>query len=199
MSDATNSWVTLDSTAASFSRIHSIPQFPYPNLSASMRFRIETAPTSTRAVRLDVRQSSDTPNVFYAVGATVGTDGSVTKVGLFKKVPDTSTTPGNYTICALPDPNAARINSISINQWLAIKVTISGTGPVYLSAYYVDDVVGDVLMASYVDDCSSPLQPTAAGSATVLNAGCLANQTGLGIQVDKGIKASFDDVTVTSP
>jgi hypothetical protein len=63
----------------------------------------------------------------------------------------------------------------------------------------VDDVVGDVLMASYVDDCSSPLQPTAAGSATVLNAGCLANQTGLGIQVDKGIKASFDDVTVTSP
>jgi hypothetical protein len=164
-----------------------------------MRFRVETAPTSTRMVRLDVRQSSDTPNVFYAVGATVGTDGSVTKVGLFKKVPDTSTTPGNYTICALPDPNAARINSIPINQWLTIKVIISGTGPASLKAYYVDDVVGDVLMASYVDDCSSPLQPTAAGSAMVDNATCLADQMGLGIQVDRGIKASFNEVFVTSP
>jgi len=151
-------------------------------------------------VRLDVRQSSDSPNLFYAVGATVGTDGSVTKIGLFKKVPDPST-PGTNTICALPDPNAARIDSpIPINQWVTVKISVSGTNPTQLSAYYVDTVVGsDNLMASYTDDCASPLQPTAAGSSTVPNATCLTNQTGLGIQVDRGIKASFDDVLVTSP
>jgi hypothetical protein len=199
MSDVTNSWVTLDSTASAFSRIHTKSQLPTTNLSASVRFRIETAPTSTRMVRLDVRQSSDSPNLFYAVGATVATDGSVTKIGLFKKVPDPST-PGTNTICALTDPNAARISSIPINQWVTIKIVVSGTNPTHLSAYYVDVVVGsDNLMASYTDDCTSPLQPTATGSAMVPNATCLANQTGLGIQVDKGIKASFDDVLVTTP
>jgi hypothetical protein len=198
MSDATNSWLTLDSTASAFSRIHTKSQLPTTNLSASVRFRIETAPTSTRMVRLDVRQSSDSPNLFYAVGANVGKDGAVTKIGLFKKVPDPST-PGTNTICSLPDPNAANINSIPINQWVTIKITVSGTSPTHLSAYYVDTVVGsDNLMASYTDDCTSPLQPTAAGSAMVPNATCLTNQTGLGIQVDRGIKASFDDVLVTS-
>ena len=200
MSDATNSWLTLDSTASAFSRIHSRSQLPTTTLSASVRFRIETAPTTSRMVRLDVRQSSDTPNLFYAVGATVKDDGSVTKIGLFKKVPDPST-PGTNTICALPDPNAAKIvSAISINQWVTIKITVSGTNPTHLFAYYVDAFVGtDNLMASYTDDCTSPLQPTAAGSAMVPNATCLTNQTGLGIQVDRGIKASFDDVLVTSP
>jgi hypothetical protein len=199
-SDGANQWVTLDSTASTsgFSRMHCSQQFPYADLSASMALRIEQAPTSTRTARLDVRQSSDSPNVFYAVGATVGTDGSVTKVSLFKKVPDTNN-PGNFTICALNDPNALTINPIDMNQWFTIKLTISGTTQVKLSAYYVSDVVGDVLVASYVDDCSSNLQPTDAKALPVANGGCLADQTGLGIQIDKGFVASFDNVLVTSP
>jgi hypothetical protein len=202
--DGANQWVTLDATASStdFARIHSKQQFPYPNLSASMELRIDQAPTSTRTVRLDVRQSSDTPNVFYAVGATVGTDGSVTKISLFKKVPDNA---GNFTICALNDPNALPISPIAISNWLTIKITISaitisGATQVKLSAYLVPNPAEDVTpVATYVDDCSSALQPTAAGAAPVLNGGCLATQTGLGIQVEKGIVASFDNVMVTSP
>ena len=47
--------------------------------------------------------------------------------------------------------------------------------------------------------CSSNLQPTDAKALPVANGGCLADQTGLGIQIDKGFVASFDNVLVTSP
>jgi hypothetical protein len=204
MLDATgNGWITLDATSSpsTFARIHSIPQFTNSDISASVKFRIVQAPASTRLVRLDVRQSSATPNVFYAVGATVNAnDGSVTKISLFKKVLDTNATTVNYTICALPDPTPYTFNPVPLGQSLIIKITISGAGPVNLSAYYVDPVVGQAFpMGSYVDDCSSALQPTGSGTAPVLNGGCLAGQTGLGIQVEKGIVASFDNVLVTSP
>jgi hypothetical protein len=200
-SNGSNHWITLDATSSNsgFARIHTIQQFPAADLSASVSFRIEQAPISTRTVRLDIRQSSDTPNVFYAVGATVGSDGSVTKIGLFKKVPDNAD-PGNYTICALTDPNALKLTKpLAMNQWITIKLTITGTVQASLSAYFVDAQLGDVPAATYVDDCTSPIWPTDGRPVPVPNWGCLANQTGLGIQIDRGIVASFDDVLVTTP
>ncbi len=58
------------------------------------------APTSTRTIRLDVRQSAATADIFYAVGATIANDGTVTRVSVFKKVDDGA---GNYTICELAE------------------------------------------------------------------------------------------------
>jgi hypothetical protein len=43
------------------------------------------APTSTRTIRLDVRQSEATANIFYAVGATIANDGTMTKVSVFRQ------------------------------------------------------------------------------------------------------------------
>ena len=189
--DGTNNVATLDTTLADYTRLRSNlngQYFTEVNLTASMKFRIETAPTSTRTVRLDVRQSATTANIFYAVGATIATDGSMTNISVFKKVDDGA---GNYTMCELA-AGALFATPVAMNQWRSIRLTITGTTNVRLVAYFED-----LEMVTYTDDCVSPLIAT--NGATVPNGGCLANQRGLGIQVEKGIKASVDDVLVTSP
>jgi hypothetical protein len=186
--DGTNRIVTLDASANDYSRLRcnlTGDLFANPDVTASMRFRVELAPTSTRTVRLDVRQAADTENIFYAVGATIATDGSITKVGIFKKVDDGS---GGYTICSLAQTSLA--TPVTMGQWRTIKLAISGTTSVHLVAFYEDAQV-----ATSDDDCTSPLTSTA--GEIVPNGGCLADQTGLGIQVEKGTKASVDDVLVT--
>jgi hypothetical protein len=191
--DGSNMIVTLDSTQSDFSRLRcnlTGDHFKEVNLTASMRIRIEQAPTSTRTVRLDVRQAATTENIFYAVGVTVATDGTMTKVSLFKKVADGA---GNYTICELA-AGAPFATPVPMNQWRTIKLTITGTTNVRLKAYFEEQTTP---MATYTDDCVSPLIAT--NGATVDNGGCLADQWGLGIQVEKGIKASADDVLVTTP
>ncbi len=191
--DGTNMIVTLDSTQSDFTRLRcnlTGDLFKEVNLTASMKIRIEQAPTSTRTVRLDVRQAETTENIFYAVGATVATDGTLTKVSLFKKVDDGA---GNYTICDLAD-GTPFATPVPMNQWRTIKLTITGTTNVRLMAFFEEQTTP---MATYTDDCASPLIAT--NGATVANGGCLADQWGLGIQVEKGIKASVDDVLVTTP
>ena len=189
--DGTNNIVALDSTQADFTRLRSNllgQYFTDVNITASMKIRIDQAPTSTRTVRLDVRQSAATANIFYAVGATIGIDGSMSKVSVFKKVDDGA---GNYTICELA-AGAQFATPVKMNQWRTIKLTITGTTNVRLTAYFED-----LAMATYTDDCVTPLPAT--NGAKVPNGGCLASQTGLGIQVEKGIAASVDDVVVTTP
>jgi hypothetical protein len=189
--DGTNAIVTLDASQDDYTRIQcnlSGDKFTAQDLTASMRLRIEQAPSSTRTVRLDVRQSATTANIFYAVGVVVASDGTITNVSIFKKVPDLV---GNYTICELATgPMFA--TPIAMNQWRRIKLTISGTSSVRLVAFFED-----LQVATFTDDCTSPL--TATNGVSVANAGCLADQTGLGIQVEKGLKASVDDVLVTGP
>ncbi len=191
--DGTNRIVTLDSTQSDFSRLRcnlTGDLFKEVNLTASMKVRIEQAPMSTRTVRLDVRQAAITENIFYAVAVTVATDGTMTKVSLFKKVADGA---GNYTICELA-AGAPFATPVPMNEWRTIKLTIAGTTNVRLKAYFEEQTTP---MATYTDDCVSPLIAT--NGATVDNGGCLADQWGLGIQVEKGIKASADDVLVTTP
>jgi len=189
--DGNNAIVTLDSSQSDYSRLRCNllgDKFTADDLTASMRVRIDAAPSSTRTVRLDVRQSPSTLNVFYAVGAVVATDGSLTQVSIFKKVPDGQ---GNYTICELAS-GPLFATPITMNQWRRIKLTISGTSKVQLTAFFED-----LQVAKFTDDCLSTL--TATDGASVANGGCLADQTGLGIQVEKGLKASVDDVLVTAP
>ena len=189
--DGTNRIVTLDSSSNDYSRLRCNLDgaiFTNTDIIASMKVRVERAPSSDRTVRLDVRQATSTENIFYAVGATVTTDGSITRVGIYKKVDDGS---GGYTICALAQGHDFA-TPVAMNQWRTIKLTIAGTTSVHLAAFFED-----AQMASYVDDCVSPLTSTAGN--TVPNGGCLAQQTGLGIQIEKGIIASVDDVLVTAP
>jgi len=189
--DGTNAIVTFDSSQSDYTRIRcnlSGDKFTAQDITASMRLRIEQAPSSTRTVRLDVRQAALTANVFYAVGVVVANDGTISNVSIFKKVPDGS---GNYTICELAS-GALFATPIAMNQWRRIKLTISGASSVRLIAYFED-----LQVASFTDDCTSTLTATNGGS--VANGGCLADQTGLGIQVEKGLKASVDDVLVTGP
>ncbi len=189
--DGKNPIVTLDSTQTDFSRLRCNldgDKFTATDITASMKLRIEAAPISTRSVRLDVRQAANTANIFYAVGAVVAPDGTITNVSIFKKVPDGL---GDYTICEVAEgPQFA--TPIAMNQWKTIKLSISGTGPVELAAYFQD-----LQVATFTDDCTSNLKAT--NGVLVANPGCLADQTGLGIQVEKGLKASVDDVLVTTP
>jgi hypothetical protein len=189
--DGANPIVTLDSTATDFSRLRcnlSGDKFSTVDITASMRVRIDEAPSSTRTVRLDVRQDDVTENIFYAVGASVSVEGAITRVAIFKKVPDGL---GNYTICELASgPRLA--TPIAMGEWRTIKLKVSGTSTVQLTAFFED-----LQVATYTDDCSSKL--TATDDTTVANGGCLADQTALGIQVEKGLKASVDDVLVTAP
>jgi hypothetical protein len=189
--DGTNAIVTLDSSQDDYARIRcnlSGDKFTAQDITASMRLRIEQAPSSTRTVRLDVRQSATTSNIFYAVGAVVASDGTITNVSIFKKVSDGQ---GNYTICELA-AGPLFATPIAMNQWRKIKLTISGTSSVRVIAFFED-----LQVATFTDDCTSPL--TATNGVSVVNPGCLADQTGLGIQVEKGLKASVDDVLVTAP
>ena len=189
--DGTNPIVTLDSSQTDFSRLRCNlfgDKFTAVNITASMDLRIEQPPSSTRTVRLDVRQAAATANIFYAVGAVVAIDGTLTKVSIYKKVPDGS---GDYTICELA-AGLQFATPIAMNQWRTIKLTVSGTSSVHLAAFFED-----LQVATFTDDCVSSL--TATNGATVANPGCLPDQTGLGIQVEKGLKASVDNVLVTSP
>jgi hypothetical protein len=188
--DGSNKIVTLDSTQNDYTRLRCNldgSKFTNTSITASMKVRIEQAPSSTRTVRLDVRQAAATENIFYAVGASIATDGSMTKVSIFKKVDDGA---GGYTICSLAEGKFA--TAVAMGQWRTIKLTISGTTSVRLAAFFED-----AQMASFVDDCVSSLTSTA--GVTVANGGCLADQTGIGIQVEKGVTASVDDVLVVSP
>jgi hypothetical protein len=189
--DGDNAIVTLDASQTDYTRIRcnlSGDLFAATNITASMRLRIEDPPSSTRTVRLDVRQSAATANVFYAVGAVVAKDGTITQVSIFKKVPDGL---GNYTICevASGEPFAT---PIAMNAWRRIKLTISGTTSVHLAAFFED-----LQVATFNDDCTSTLLAT--NGVPVANGGCLSDQTALGIQVEKGLIASVDDVLVTTP
>jgi len=199
ISDIAHSTVSLDTTdpnTGDFSRL-SVLVNDAVNISASMTFRIDSPPSSGRMVRLTARQSPTTVNIFYAVGASIDSGtGAITKVGIFKKVPYTdSNGKVAYTICALTDPNkpdAEKLASpVAISQWRTIALKISGTSPVTLTAYYEKTV-----MVTVTDDCTSPLVPTGSSPPTVPNGGCLADQTAVGIQVDKGMKASVDQVDV---
>jgi hypothetical protein len=58
-------------------------------------------------------------------------------------------------------------------------------------------VVPHTPVPTFTDDCTSNLIAT--NGVMVKNGGCLEGQTGLGIQVEKGIKISVDDVLVTAP
>jgi hypothetical protein len=204
-SDIPNSAVSLNTTNSSgpdFSRL-SVLVNNAVNVSASMTFRIDSAPSSGRMVRLTVRQSPTTVNIFYAVGATIESlTGAITKVGIFKKVAYVdSSGKTNYTICALTNPNNPNAEKlatpVAIGQWRTIKLVISetssasGTPSVSLTAYFETK-----MMVTVTDDCSSDLVPTGASPPTVPNGGCLADQTAVGIQVDKGMKASVDQVDV---
>ncbi len=189
--DGTNKIATLDSTQTDYARVQYNSdglEFTDANITASMKIRIEQAPSSARTVRLDVRQSAATANIFYAVGATIDVNGAMTKVGVFKKVGDGS---GGYTICELV-AGASFATPVAMNQWRTIKLTISGSKNALLVASFEG-----VAMATFTDDCVSSL--TATNGTMVPNGGCLADQTGIGIQVEKGIKASVDDVTITTP
>jgi hypothetical protein len=186
--NGSNKFVTLDSSKTDFTRLRTNLDgsfFTNTTITATMKLRIEQAPNTTSKVRLDVRQATE--NLFYAVGATIAVDGSMTKVSIFKKVDDGT---GNYTICSLSEGKLA--TPLAMNLWRTIGLTIRGTSSVQLTAYFEDTE-----MASFVDDCLSPL--TATNGTTVLNGGCFANQTGLGIQVEQGVVASVDDVVVTTP
>ncbi len=188
--DGTNRFLTFDSSNSSFTRIRTNLNgsfFTASDITASMQVRIEQATGPTRTVRLDVRQSASSENIFYAVGVTVLSGGSVSKVGLFKKVNVGS---GNYTLALLASSTLA--TPIAAGQWMSLKVTVIGDSSVALTGF-----LGDSELVSYTDDCVSSLTSTAGD--TVPNGGCLADQTGLGIQVEGGIQASIDDVLVERP
>jgi hypothetical protein len=187
--DGANKFVTLDSTNSEFTRLKTNLDgalFTEVDLSASMKFRIEQLPSASRAVRLDLRQASSTENIFYAVGATINTDGLITKVSIFKKVLDQTE---GYTICSLAEGTLT--SPVAASQWQTIALVIRGTSKVTLAAY-----LDDTQTASYVDDCVMSLTSTA--GSTVSNGGCLTDQTALGIQVERGIIASVDDILVFS-
>jgi hypothetical protein len=191
--DGGNAIVVLDASANDFSRLRCNAggdKYTAEDLSASMRVRIERAPTSSRTVRLDVRQSATSQNIFYAVGATVNKkDGLITDVGIYKKVDDGTGTK-NYTMCDLATASLA--SPIPVGTWFTVKLTISGTTSVHLAASV--EALGASQTVSYIDDCVSPLTSTA--DDKVPNGGCLDGQAGLGIQVEGGITASVDDVRV---
>lgn len=190
--DGSNKIATLDATQTENARLRCNLDGSYftdINISASMKVRIDHAPTSTRTVRLDVRQASSTVNIFYAVGVTVAAnDGTMTKVSIIKKVADGA---GNYTECELA-AGTPFVSAVAMGNWRTIKLTIAGDTSVKLTASFEGTT-----MATFTDDCSSPL--TSTNNATVKNGGCLSGQTALGIQVEKGLKASVDDVLVTAP
>jgi len=190
--DGTNKIATLDASQTEYARLRCNldgSYFTNINVSASMKVRIDRAPATTRTVRLDVRQDSVTVNIFYAVSATVAAnDGTMTKVSITKKVPDGA---GNYTECELA-AGAPLVPAVAMGEWRTLKLTVVGDTSVKLTASFEGAPV-----ATFTDDCVSPL--TATDDTIVPNGGCLVGKTGLGIQVEKGIKASIDDVLVTSP
>jgi hypothetical protein len=192
--DDSNAIVTFDATDFSFSRLRANRDgslFSDTDITASMRFRVDQAPISTQLVRLDVRQAKNTENIFYAVGAKVDKNGTITKVGIYKKV-DKHVEAGTkeYTICSLADIDLT--TPVPMGQWHTLKLTVSGTSTVSLTAFF-----DDKQMITVGDNCVRDLEAT--DSAKVPNGGCLADQTGLGIQVEAGIKASVDWVLVTAP
>jgi hypothetical protein len=191
--DAGNPIVVLDASANDFSRLRCNSggdKFTAADLVASVRLRVDVAPPSSRTVRLDVRQSATSQNIFYAVGATVNKkDGSITAIGLYKKVDDGTATK-NYTICDLATTPVA--SPIPMGNWVSLKVALSGSTSVHLSGTL--EYLGATVAVGYDDDCVSPLTSTA--DNRVPNGGCLEGQAGLGIQVEGGIKASADDVLV---
>jgi hypothetical protein len=197
-----NGFVRLDASAnADFSRLRANLDgslFSDVDIAAAMRFRVEGAANSTQLVRLDVRQAKNTENIFFAVGATVSNDPtkgiSITRVGIYKKVDKRPETGTAYTICSLADTRLA--SPVPIGEWRTIKLTVTGTSTVHLVASFEDDVVA-VATATADDDCAADLLAT--DGAIVPNGGCLADQTGLGIQVEEGITASVDWVHVTKP
>jgi hypothetical protein len=187
--DGNNRIVILDATDHPFTRLRCNLDgalFPNTDITASMRFRVDQVSMSSR-VRLDVRQASSTENIFYAVGATVDADGTISKVGVFKKVP---TDEPNYTICLLAEGQLPA--RVPVGEWHTLRLTVSGSLSAHLAAYF-----DDTPMATYVDDCVSTM--TATSGNTVDNGSCLSGQTGLGIQVEEGIVASVDDILVTAP
>jgi hypothetical protein len=189
--DGSNKIAVFDSSQADYTRLRCNLDgsfFTDIDISASMRVRIDRAPASTRTVRLDVRQASSTANIFYAVGVTVNTAGGITRVSIFKKVSDGA---GDYTECELA-PGTTYSPALPMGDWRTIKLSISGSTSVKLTAFLDGNAV-----STFTDDCASPL--TATNGQPVANGGCLVGQTGLGIQVEKGIKASVDDVLVTAP
>ncbi len=191
--DGGNAIAVLDASDNDFSRLRCNTggdHYTAEDLTASMRVRIERAPTSSRTVRLDVRQSATSQNIFYAAGATVDKrDGSITDVGIYKKVDDGTGTK-SYTICALE--TAALAQTIPVGRWFTLKLAVSGSTSVHLVAAI--DYLGTTQVVTHDDDCTSPLASTA--NDKVPNGGCLNGQAGLGIQVEGGIKASVDDVLV---
>jgi hypothetical protein len=184
-----NPIVSLDSTANDFSRLRCNmggEKFSDVDVRASMRIRVDRVGDATRTIRLDVRQDSTSQNIFYAAGATVSSsDGSLTKVGIFKKVP---TPNSSYTICALAQTKLA--TPIPLGAWATLEIRIRGSSTVHLEAS-----LGET-SAIYDDDCRSEL--TSTDGTGVPNQGCLAGQTAVGIQVEGGIKASVDDLWVES-
>jgi hypothetical protein len=191
--DSGNPIVVLDATANDFSRLRCNSggdKFTAEDLSASVRLRVDSASASSRTVRFDVRQSATSQNIFYAVGATVNKkDGSITAIGLYKKVDDGTGTK-NYTISDLATTPVA--SPIPTGNWVSLKIAISGSTSVHLAGAL--EYLGATAAVSYDDDCVSPLTSTADNH--VPNGGCLVGQAGLGIQVEGGIKASADDVLV---
>ncbi|MBN2576170.1 MAG: hypothetical protein JXP73_16540 [Deltaproteobacteria bacterium] len=186
--DGGNQNVTLDTTDHDFTRLRANLDgslFEDIDIVASMRFKVEQPPLSRRSVRLDVRQASSTENIFYAVGAIVTEENTIPKVSIFKKVDDGD---GSYTICALAE--GALSTPAPAAEWHSLKLTVEGELGVSLAAFF-----DDAQMATFVDDCTSSLTSTAGD--IVPNGGCLANQTAIGIQVEKGIVAKVDDVLVT--
>lgn len=190
--DGANSMVTLAGSDGSDSRLACNLDgefFASTDISASMKVRIDGAPKSTRVVRLTVRQSSVTANIFYAVGVTVDTDGSMTKVSVFKKVPDNDNSYAEVEAAQSPKFAAP----IPMGTWASMRLAINGTTNVTITATF-EGQPG----VSYTDDCKSDLRATD-GKTIVRNGGCLLGQTGLGIDVEKSIMASVDDVFVTTP
>lgn len=192
--DGSNAIVSLDATSNDFSRLHCNSggdKFTAQNVTASMRVRIEAQPSSSsRLARLDVRQPSGSENIFYAVGAVVSPDdGSVTKVGLYKKVavvPDS----GNYTLCQLARTSLSP--AIAMGTWLSLAIKVQDAG----NGVHLDSYVNGQPIVSYDDDCQKQLEAT--NGQTVNNGGCLNGNTGLGIQIEGGIEASVDDVLVVA-
>jgi hypothetical protein len=187
--EAGNPNVTLDATGHKYTRLHGNLDgslFTNSDIAASLRFKVAQAPAGSRSVRLDVRQASSTENIFYAVGATITKDGTIPKVGIFKKVDDGNS---SYTICALAESELGA--PVSAAPWRSLKLTISGRSTVHLTAYF-----DGTPLVTFVDDCTSSLTSTAGN--TVPNGGCLADQTALGIQIEEDIVAAVDDVLVTA-
>ncbi len=189
--DGTNKIAVLDASQSEYARLRCNADgshFKDIDVSAAMRFRIDHAPVPPRTLRLVVRQDPSTVNIFYAVTASITTDGSTTRIGILKKVPDGL---GSYTECLLAT-GPTYSPGIPMGEWRTIKISVSGSTKVKLTAF-----LDGTAVASFTDDCTSPL--TATDGTVAPNGGCLADKTGLGIQVEKGIKASVDDVLVTAP